>query len=160
MQKDDFDNVVVFLRRNALGTISSINADNEVDTANVYFRVEDDLTLYFVTKEQTRKFGNITERNTVTLSVVDEAGLCTAEIKGTASVVNESEDISETLLALHKEVEERGSGYWIPPIGRLDAGPFVVVKIAPSHVRYIAYGSDSKVEVTPPTVVDFAINEQ
>lgn len=128
-----------FLENHPLCTLSTHAADGSIDTATVYFSCDSTFTLYFVTKEDTRKAHNLAANQQITATIADETVLLLAEIKGTATPLQDYDEVASAVTAIQKIVIDRKADYWVPPIAQLEDGPYIVYKITPTQVRFLQF---------------------
>ncbi len=161
-QKGQEEFVFDFLVKHPLATLSTVSPIDEPDSAVVYTRVKSDLTCYFGTRSNTEKVTNITQNPSVALMIADEQSLETVQLRGTASVVTSPEEVHEVMEALRNITDKEKSkwmGYteklsrgafkfdvsrWMPPVGQLEGGSYVFIKVVPKSLRYRRYDSDWK----------------
>ncbi len=129
-----------FLHANAIGVLSSTSTNGRPHGAVIYFTVNHDFEVSFLTKSLTRKYDNLTHDNHVMLTVFDPATQTTAQISGLAHEIADSKTINKiagTVLASSIHVNPAG----VPPIEKLNAGDYVAFKIKPSQIRLAIYAN-------------------
>lgn len=127
-----------FLRENPIGVLSTVTPDGDPHGAVVYFRVDKDFTISFLTKTETRKYDNLVHNNHVMLTVFEPETQATVQVTGIAEEVQDSYEtnaIAGTILGISMETSEAGT----PPISKLDAGMYVAMKITPVQARMAVY---------------------
>jgi general stress protein 26 len=100
-----------------------------VHGASVYYTYTGGF-IYVLTKELTNKARNILVHSQIALTVTDEQALKTLELEGLAEVET---DLLARQQVFNKITKERvyQDGRKLPPITNLEAGSFVVIRIAP-----------------------------
>lgn len=118
-----------FLEQHELTTLSTLDRSGNVHGASVYYTYMNSF-IYVLTKELTNKARNILVHSQVALTVTDEQAMKTLELEGIAEVET---DLSLRQQAFKKIVKERvyQDGKKLPPVTNLEAGSFVVIRIAP-----------------------------
>ena len=71
----------------------------------------------------------------VSLTIADAEMIRTLEVKGKASVITSVQEITSHIVSLINKSKFEGM-LWAPPIGKLNAGQYVIMKITPTWVRY------------------------
>lgn len=127
--------VLDYLGMQRVAVLSTHAQDNTIDAAAVFFLADKDLHFYFTTKVGTRKYQNMATNPQVTLTIPSDIELKTIELKGTASILTNPKEITDHITMLINKNRYENSP-WSPPIAKLDAGPFVIVKVTPSWLRY------------------------
>lgn len=89
--------------------------------------------LYFITKTDTQKFKNIGHNPHVSVTNADPAENSSLQVTGKAYVVNDATAI-EMVMSKMTKVYAR-SADWLPPLVKLRAGPYQVVRIKVEHAR-------------------------
>ena len=128
--------VLDYLGMQRMAVLSTHAEDNTIDASAVFFLADRDLHFYFSTKVGTRKYKNMATNPQVTLTIPSDDELKTVELKGTASVLSNPKEITDHITMLINKNRYIEGSPWAPPIAKLDAGPFVIVKITPSWLRY------------------------
>ena len=132
------DRIFGFLRENQVGVLSTVDPNNDPHATAIYYAVEPDLTITFMTKSGTKKSDNIAHNNHVMLLVYEPSSQTTVQIKGKAEKIT---DISRTnkafsgILQAAWDTSEDG----VPPITRLAAGEYVAYSIKLKEVRMAVY---------------------
>jgi len=89
--------------------------------------------LYFLTKEDTTKFHNISARPAVSVTSYDEDDISSLQAQGHAQIERDPRVIDRVMKQLtraHAHATE-----WLPPIAKLRAGNYVMVGITVTHAR-------------------------
>ena len=88
------DKVIAFLglQKSRLGVISTISNDNKPESAFVYFAFDENLNIYFATRDNSRKYKNILQNKNVSFVIATENPPQTLQLDGTASVHNDTSD--------------------------------------------------------------------
>lgn len=94
--------ILNFLQHNQLGVLASVNTDGKPDAAAIYFHIDKNFRVFFVSPEGTHKFANIQSNPHVTLTVTNEETKETVCLHGKATTNNDAlhstlEKISESL---------------------------------------------------------------
>ena len=126
----------LFLRNHPLGTLATMGEDGMPQLAAVYFLPEDDFTCFFVTKESTRKYANISRQPIATFLSFDESALVSIELTGSVALVTDLAEVAKAITAFQKLAETRSAGYWVPPVSKVAGSQFVVCKLVPTMVNF------------------------
>lgn len=136
---DREERIFGFLKSCPVGVLSTITPDGDPHGAVIYFTIDEDFVVSFVTKGQTRKYDNLKRNNHVTLTVFEPKSQTTAQVIGEAVEIKDSYDINAiagAILAASMKTSEGG----LPPITKLSAGDFVGFKIVPDQIRMAVFG--------------------
>ena len=114
-----------------LGVISTSFGDKP-ESAVVYFSYDENLTIYFATRKESRKYKNI-EKNPHASFVIYNAGLLkTVQIEGVVSAV---EDPYEQGVHYAQLVELATKNSPLPPIDQLGESEIMFLKLTPAWAR-------------------------
>jgi len=131
---EDSSHIRSFLDDHSVGVLATANKAAIPYASTIYFVVEDDLSISFLTKEDTAKCRNMRENPNVALAVTDAQSQSTVQIAGTVQEIKDASRIQQ----LHDKVVtitvSTSSGA-TPPVMKLDAGELVAFSIQPSFVR-------------------------
>lgn len=130
--------ILAFLRENPTGVLSTVTPDGNPHGVVIYFRVNTDFTVSFLTKTGTRKYDNILHDNHVMLTVFEPHSQATAQVIGVAQKLADSYEINElaaTILTISMETSEAGT----PPISKLVSGDYAAFRIEPLQIRMAVY---------------------
>lgn len=127
-----------FLKSNPIGVLSSVTPNGDPHGAVVYFEIDTDFTISFLTKAETRKYDNLRHHKHVMMTVFEPATQATAQVSGDAVEVEESYDINRLAgVILGTSIKTGDAG--LPPISKLQAGPYVAFRIKPVQIRMAVY---------------------
>jgi general stress protein 26 len=128
-----------FIVNNHVGVLATVGPDSLPNASVIYFATnKSNLHIYFITKEETTKSQHLKQNPNVSLVVFDETAQTTAQVRGTAGQVNDSELFSK----VWKKIEDYSSKTTKTtglPIEKLDAGGYVLFKITPQAIRLAGY---------------------
>lgn len=134
MNTESYDQIVAYIDHHPVATLSTINPDGSPHGAIVYVCADDHQpVVYFVTKQQTKKYQNLRDRNQVSLTIVNSAENSTLQASGHAFDVRDASVINmvmEKIIHDHVSAKE-----WLPPIAKLRAGAYEVVGVRLTYAR-------------------------
>lgn len=135
---DDKQKVYEFLRSHPIGVLATVGSGHIPHATAIYFVVEEDLSVKFLSKRDTKKIENIKNNSKVMLEVFEAATQTNVQIAGVA------EDISDEMQAHDVftkvlEVTRATSQADVPPVSKLLAGNYVAYRVNPSQIRYRVY---------------------
>lgn len=128
----------VFLATHNLGVLSTINLQNEVNGAVIYYVILPDNNLYMVTKSATKKAKSLKENPNVAFTVYDEGLRTTAQIRGTAKVEASSDKANKMLKEIIRPHLYNKAVAW-PPITQIAAGAYQVICVSPTYVKFSSF---------------------
>lgn len=136
-----------FLSQTAIGVLSTVNPDGEPHGVVIYFNINADFGITFLTRSGTRKYDNLKHHNHLMLTVFDVVTQTTAQITGRAVEITDSYEINQvaaSMLAISLKISEPG----LPPITKLEAGDYVAFTIQPVQIRMAVYARPDPGEYT------------
>ncbi|MEO6513908.1 MAG: pyridoxamine 5'-phosphate oxidase family protein [Candidatus Saccharimonadales bacterium] len=135
---DRNERIFSFLKQNPIGVLSTVTPNNSPHGTVVYFQINKDFTVSFLTKTETRKYSNLSHNNHVMLTVFEPESQAVAQVIGTTEEIEdgfETNSIAGTILGISMKTSEAGT----PPISKLYAGAYVAMKITPAQIRMTVY---------------------
>lgn len=135
---DKREHILEFLKNHNIGVLATVDPNGEPNAATIYFTVDDDLNVSFITKTGTKKHDNLIRQNHAMLVVYEASSQTTVEIVGIASAitgVSEVQDIFADILKISKST----SGNDVPPISKLNAGKYVGYQLESKEIRMASF---------------------
>ncbi len=148
-----------FVVHNPVAVLSTISG-KVPSGAVIYVSMRTDLTCYFETRDDTQKARDLTEHPAVAVTFFNQATLETVQMQALASVVSDATDIQDIRASLRsitgKEMANRvesgpvgdaskiGERLRIPPVGQLEKGAYVYIKLVPHRARYRRYDAQGR----------------
>jgi general stress protein 26 len=126
---------VKFLNAHDLAVLSTIDDQGKVHGATVYYAIDQDNFIYIVTKSGTNKVRNIYNHHQVALTVHEQGSVETVQLQGNIDVETD-ERIKKTVFEKIVKSRQYRQGVQSPPITKINAGTYVVLKITPDYVSY------------------------
>ena len=127
-----------FLHDNPAGVLTSVDTNGYPHGAVIYFYINDKFVISFLTKKGTKKYDNLLRNNKVMLVVYEPVSQSVAQVIGRAYEIKDNYDVS--LMAQHVfEASMKMSEGGVPPITKLQVGPYVAFEIEPSQIRMAVY---------------------
>ena len=132
-----------FLRKHSLGMLVTTDAVARTAITPLYFYTGDDFTIYFLTKEKTRKFQNILQLSHTSLCTYSEEEKTVIEVDGTAQPLNDTIMLLQVIEWFELIVKSRNTdSVFLPPISQLDAGNYVGCTIKPKKITFRKFATD------------------
>lgn len=127
-----------FLFATSVGVLSSVNPEGDPHGAVIYFSINEQSVITFLTKSGTRKYDNLKHHDHAMLTVFDAKSQTTVQITGRATEITDNYDINEIAeKTLTASIKTSDGG--MPPIMKLKAGEYVAFKIEPVQIRMAVY---------------------
>lgn len=139
-------NISEFIKNHPAGVLATANTGGSPHAACVYFVTDDELNIYFVTKEETTKHKNLQQNPLASLAIYDERAQATLQANGKAEVIKDIELFTELFNRI-LDISVEGSGVSRPPVSKLFAGNYFMYKLTPHSLRLAEY--------TKPDIGDF-----
>lgn len=127
-----------FLSRNKVGVLTSVDPEGEPHGSVIYYVTEPDCSVAFITKSETKKYGNLKNHSQVMLVVFEKRSQTVAQITGEAIEIEDSYRINKIAAAV-AVTSLRTSDGGIPPIAKLYAGDYKAFIIKPIQIRIACY---------------------
>lgn len=143
ISKESKDRARDFIQKHPVGVVATSSKSGIPHAAAVYFVLDEELDIYFVTKEQTTKYKNISENPHVSIVMYDAENQSTLQTQGNAELV---EDTAKFLKLFSKilNVSSDTSDSDRPPVSKLFAGDYFMFKISPTEVKIAEYTKPDK----------------
>lgn len=135
----DKKDILTFLKRHTTAVFSTVNKEGRPDAAPLYFVVNDDFDLFFITSDKTQKYLNISFQNETVLTVTDEQTLETVQIRGKAQ--ENQKLLSEIVTLLAEKLTDKLDFPIIFPMLKHE-GQRVVIQVKPYEIRWRKYTDD------------------
>lgn len=129
-----------FLKDHHVGVLATVDPNNEPHAAAIYYTIDSDLNISFLTKTRTKKADNLKHNNHAMLVVYDAATQATVQIIG---VVSEIADDFETNKLFQEIINTSidASGTDVPPIAKLKEGDYIGFRLAPKQIRMAVFSN-------------------
>lgn len=139
--------ILGFFRQHPLAVVSTVSQEGVPNSSCVYQWIDEDLTTYFVTTDQTRKINNIQAGSKVSVLAYDENVLISSQIHGIAELLSADGENEKITNEIRNIIVSRKSGYFAPPIEQLPGEKYVLVKVKPLAANFANYSASSDSEV-------------
>lgn len=127
-----------FLMDNPVGVLATVTPDNNPHAVMVYFSLDKDFNLYFLTKTGTRKYHNLQHNNHCVLLVAEPSRKITVQVTGEAQEITDSYTINRVagaILTISSHIGKTG----LPPVTKIDRGVYAAFQIIHSQVLMAIY---------------------
>jgi general stress protein 26 len=135
---DTRERMYQFLSDTCIGVLSSTDPDGDPHGAVIYYTINEHLEVGFLTKAETKKYDNLVHNNHVMLTVFEPLTQTTVQISGVAKEIKNGfamNKIAAKVLDTSLKTSEAG----LPPLSKLQAGPYVAFTIKPVQIRMAVY---------------------
>lgn len=127
-----------FITLHRAGSLGTVNAIGVPDVAIVYCIVKPDLSLYFSTRVEGRKYQNILANPAISLAFLDEESMATIQLTGYAERI---QTLALEQEVLHELITFRyGDPNWpVPPVKLFEHGStneLAIIKVTPSEMTH------------------------
>lgn len=129
---------IKFLKEHSLATFSSVDKNGNVYGAVVYYMVDENFFIYILTKSSTTKGRNVFANSQVALTIHETGTQETLQLQGTAEVETDTQTKQTVFDYVVKQRVYRDKKL-LPPITKIDAGSYMVIKISPTNLKYNDY---------------------
>jgi general stress protein 26 len=135
-----------FLNAHRAATLATVNPKKQPDAASVFYIVDEELTIYFMTRVESRKFHNIEKQTIVSMVITDEDTMETIQLTGAAERVENLEEENEALTKLWT-ADYRNPNWPGPAVKLFESGhstQIAVVKVVPREMTYAVFKKRDK----------------
>lgn len=132
------DAATEFLRSHDVAVLSTINQDEEIDAATIYYLIDRDNRIYFITKSSTAKAHNLYMHTYVALTIFDEAKMSTAQIKGICDF-EDSPEIKNYVYSQITRPRQHGGVQMSVPVTKIKEGSYEVFCITMTECKFRDY---------------------
>lgn len=119
--------------------VLATSSENKPLASTMYYVVDNELNIYFITKDSTTKYTQINTNPNVSVVVTNRELVQTIQIMGIASTIT---DIPAKMSIIHQMSQANVKKKWLhwpPPISKVENGEMVVVKVTPNWMRFADY---------------------
>jgi uncharacterized pyridoxamine 5'-phosphate oxidase family protein len=127
-----------FLQENSVAVLSSVDPNGNPHGVVIYFMVDANFVIHFLTKKGTRKYDDLIHNNHVVLTAFQPQTQTTVQVTGLATEREGRNAIKEISGAIFGATL-RTSGSGLPPIVKLQEGNFTTFSIKPIEAHMAVY---------------------
>lgn len=130
--------ILDFLQQNPVGVLSTVSPDGDPHGVVIYFTIDDNFTVSFLTRSGTRKSDNLKHHDHVTLTIFEPESQTTAQVTGRAKEITNNDavnSVASDVLRISLKTSQAG----IPPISKLEAGGYNAFAINPVQITMAIY---------------------
>ena len=133
-----------FVKSKHTAVIASVSYTGKPAAATIYFSMDEQLNIYFMTKKFARKFENLQNDHNVALVIGMDNEPATVQIEGIASQITEEKEFDLLMQQLQKKFFDND---FVAPLFQLssDKNEIILYKITPKWIRWLDLrGEDNK----------------
>jgi len=130
-----------FLSEHRLATLATVAETKVPNAAAIYYIVDKEFNIYFMTRIESRKFLNLEINPTVSMVITDETTMETVQLSGVAERIENPTEESANLTRLWT-ADHRNPNWPGPAVKLFEAGHSVqlaVVKVVPNEMTYALF---------------------
>lgn len=127
-----------FIMNNRAAALATVDEQGRPHVAIVYCVAHKDLSLYFSTRVEGRKYNNLVHQKYVAMSIYNRQRMQTIQLTGTAKRVEKLDIEQEVLLELMK-LRYRDPNWELPPLQLFNQGAsneIAVIKVVPKEMTF------------------------
>ena len=133
------EDLIEFLAGHYVATLATVKWGNMPHAASIYYHVDKEGNIFFLTKGGTQKFSNINKNGNVAMVITDAESLQTVQLEGFAKEVDYAKDYAQLTQEFAKKLSKSGHPWAQIPINHLTQGYFVLVKVVPNWIKWIDF---------------------
>lgn len=126
-----------FLKDNSIAVLSTSSAKSQPHGTVIYFYINPSFDIFFITKDHTHKYQNISENNRVMLTVFDAPSQTACQIEGSTLEVTDKNEIGQIISQILKNSLKTTNADSLP-VSKLD-GHYITLKIHPDNIKFSVY---------------------
>jgi uncharacterized pyridoxamine 5'-phosphate oxidase family protein len=144
--------VIDFIVANRAAALATVSSGRVPHVATVYCIVDEDLSIYFMTRVEGRKFNNLSYQPTVAMAFTNEKDLETLQLSGKAAYLDSAEREQAVWAELMRLRIGRPDNVTLPVIQlfeRGDTNEIVVIKVTPYEMTFANFEKTSDDRLKP-----------
>ena len=127
-----------FLKQHKVGVLATVDPNSEPHAAAVYYDVDSQFNVYFLTKNRTKKADNLEHNKHAMLVVYEAETQTTVQVTGVVSEVTDDEELNKLFMKIvFASLDVTGSS--VPPLAKLKEGEYVAYKLEPVQIRMAVF---------------------
>jgi len=130
-------NIYEFLKDNPVAVLSTASKQGRPHGTVIYFYINPNFEIFFITKDHTNKYQNIITNNQVMLTVFNASTQTVCLIEGSTKTVNKQSEINQTINQIVQNSLKTTSAD-ILPVSKLE-GEYITLKIHPENIKFSVY---------------------
>jgi general stress protein 26 len=134
-----------FLKRHTVGVLATATLDGQPFASPVYYAVQPDFSIYFLTSHHTQKFKNLVLNPRVAFCFGTGPEYTVVNIHGAARVTN-AQEREEGMKYINELVNAPMTTWPIVAIHALETGGIALYKITPERISYLNLTSKDNFE--------------
>lgn len=139
LSEDRRQRMYQFLYEHPVGVLAMVDPNGQPHAVVIYFVVNRQFDIWFLTRAETRKHDNLTRNPLVMMAVYEAETQTVIQITGKAEEITDSYDVNGVAGAVLKASLRAKSPGILPMTKLADGGPYVAFHIKPSQVRMAVY---------------------
>lgn len=132
------DTVYQFLQSHPVGVLAEVMPSGYPHASAIYFNVDNQFTIYFVTKTNTQKYKDLQQNQQACLVAFDQPTQATVQISGKVTEITDSSEVRSVVDSI-ENIAHRFSISGVAPIIKLDTGDYVAYELKPDTIRFAMY---------------------
>lgn len=135
---------LTFLKSNNVMSVASASIDCEPHTAIVYYTIDEDFNVYFMTSRGSKKYNNLKQNNKIAFTINSNKGINAIQGGGIAEELNEVQ--ATTFFKLINNLIGRDLFRW--PLMRLAEEGYCTFKIKPTWMVWFNLDKENYPEIS------------
>lgn len=127
-----------FLTTHPIAVLSSVDPSGEPHGTVIYYTLNQDFQLFFITRTGTKKYDNLIRNNHAMLTIFDPRTQTTVQVTGIAEEIIDSYEVNNiagSITGISLKTSEGG----LLPITKLEEGEFTAFQVKPVQIRMAVY---------------------
>lgn len=135
------EKILDYLTKQRVVALATSDRNGVLHSAAVYIYAKKPKVWFVVSKQDTKKTHNLAKHPRFSAVAYDRHDNSTLQARGLATNEEDIDTIGEVMSAMAKIY---GTGHdWLPPIAKIKAGEYVVVRLDIEWLRFAGYGGAS-----------------
>lgn len=124
-----------FMKHHHMGVLSTVAEDSKPWGAAIFYVVDEEFNVFFVTRQETFKYKNLDNNPYAALTIADEENQTTVQLSGKISRVP-AEDYMDIIFTRLVAIRPKGDMYWAPPVEKVSRGDYMALRLTPDKLHY------------------------
>jgi general stress protein 26 len=126
-----------FLRSHDVAALATITDGTKAHATTIFYYVEDDFKIYFLTRNATLKYSNLNNNGVVGLVVTDPVTLQTVQVEGTAKEVDYTKKYAPAMQKYTDNLAKNNKQWANIPLNHMpNVGYYAFIQVTPTWIRW------------------------
>lgn len=139
------EHILQFLRQSSIGVLATADKTSRPHAAAVYITHDENLNIYFITKENTAKSRDLQTNAQAAIAIYDPASQTTLQAEGPVEEIIDMAQSEKILFEVWTKALQTSKSGTIP-VSKLKAGGYIAYKLMAPSVRLATFNTNGDKE--------------